>query len=84
MTWLERRAALLRNPASAAWLDRAHAARVEQGLPEFIEDDETIDFIAAALLGATPRRDGAPPEEERRSDPTPITGDDHRERTPER
>jgi hypothetical protein len=58
----ERRAALHRDPAHVAWLERAHAARVEQDLPEFIEDDEALDFIADALLSVTPQRDGTDPK----------------------
>ncbi|MGH9004789.1 MAG: hypothetical protein ACRDYV_16830, partial [Acidimicrobiia bacterium] len=43
-----------------AWAEAAHQARIDQGLPEFIEDDETVDFIASLLLATPPRRAEAP------------------------
>ena len=35
-----------------AYAERAHAARIEQGLPEFIEDPATLNFLAETLSRA--------------------------------
>ena len=36
------------------YVQRAHAARIEQGLPEHIEDSATLDFLADVLTRTSP------------------------------
>jgi hypothetical protein len=51
-----------------AYVQRARAARVEQGLPEVIEDPATLDFLADVLGSAPHRRATSSPGDEPAAD----------------
>jgi hypothetical protein len=62
------------------WVQAALAARVEQGLPEHIEDPDTLDFLADVLSRASNATKGAPQGAPRSTAPdrTRANKDDHR------